>query len=99
MKRLRGSYTIEAVYVMAVVFWVLAAVIQHGYKIHDQTKAFMILQKKLEQEHQISDKPKVSGRVEVKGKSLEIQMTPFHPEDFMRKSTLLEILEERVYEN
>ena len=95
MRRLKGSYTIEAVYVMAVVFWTLAAIIQYGYKIHDQTKAFMVLQKTLEQEHQVSDEDTVSGRVKVRGKSLEIQIKPFHPEDFMRKSTLLEILEER----
>lgn len=95
VKRLEGSYTIEAVYVMAVVFWVLAGIIQYSFRIHDQTKSHMTLQTSLEMERQTSDKSEVAGITKIGNRSLNIVMKPFHPEDFMRKCTLLEVFEER----
>lgn len=95
MKRLEGSYTLEAVYVMAVVFWVVAAIIQYSYRIHEETKSHMTLQAALERERQTSDEPEVSGISKTGNRSLTIVMKPFHPEDFMRKCTLLEVFEER----
>lgn len=39
--RLKGSYTVEAAFVMAVVLWVLLVSIQAGYRLRDQTVGSM----------------------------------------------------------
>ena len=48
-KRWKASYTVEAAWIMVLVFQVIVAGIQFAYVFHDQTKAPMVLHRRLEQ--------------------------------------------------
>lgn len=50
VKRAPASFTIEAAYVMAIVFTALSAVILGAYRIHDKTAAAMALQESIRME-------------------------------------------------
>lgn len=43
-KRLKGSYTIEAAFVMAVVLWAIMVSVQASFKLRDETVGAMALQ-------------------------------------------------------
>lgn len=48
IRRLSGSYTVEAAWVMAVVVLTVASIIQFGYRLRGQTTAGLILQEAVE---------------------------------------------------
>lgn len=45
---IRGSYTVEASFVMAITLWVIVSCIQYAYLLHDQTAGAMVLQELME---------------------------------------------------
>lgn len=47
-RRIKGSYTVEASFVMAITLWVIVSCIQYAYLIHDQTTGALALQELLE---------------------------------------------------
>lgn len=89
-RRMSGSYTVEAALVMAVVLWTMAAIIQYAYSIGEKTKSAMFLHESLEKSRQEAEESTVTGNCQSGNWQLEIQMDSFHPEEFLRMTTLLD---------
>lgn len=57
-KRLKASYTIEAAYVMAILFLSLSVMILSAYRVHDKTTGAMAVQESVEKLRHMEDREK-----------------------------------------
>ena len=91
-KRLKGSYSIEAVYIMAITFFTFATVIGAAYRLKDRTVKAMELHARIEilryQEDGVSDS--VCESTGGTDWFLEIAASVPNPEDWLRLISLTE---------
>lgn len=91
-KRIAGSYTIEAAYVMAVVFFTMMVLFDNAFHVRAETVGKFELHEQVEEERHLIeniDKGEINKKAEGQRWSLEITSPVFRPEKFMRMWSLV----------
>ena len=90
--RLKGSYTIEATYIMAITFFALATVLGAAYRVKAEVTGHIQLHEQVEQlrYQEDSDAATVVCSDEGESWSLEIRAEVFDQEQWLRKISLVQ---------
>jgi len=90
--KLRGSYTIEATYIMGITCFALASVFGTAYRLKEEIVGYMQLHEQVEQlrYQEQSDEREIVRQIDGDGWSLEIRAAVFDQESWLRKISLAE---------
>lgn len=90
--RLKGSYTVEATYIMSITCFALATVFGAAYRLKGEITGYMQLHEQVEQlrYQEESDDVTVTRQIGGDGWSLEIRSAVFDQETWLRKISLAE---------